>query len=236
VSTLKRSIDVVEIHGQQHSAPVTKSRKQQISRLEQMHGSAIKLCTKCREEKPIADFSQQRSNKDGYRNHCRLCIADYRAAHREESATRYAAYRAAHRDEIAAYRAAWRAAHRAEQAAYSAAYSADHREAQKAYKAAYYAAYPEKRAVGGRNRRARKRAAPGKHTAADIKRLLLLQKSKCSCCRKSITKGYHVDHIVPLARGGSNDPYNLQLLCPTCNLKKRAKDPVEFMQSRGMLL
>jgi 5-methylcytosine-specific restriction endonuclease McrA len=28
------------------------------------------------------------------------------------------------------------------------------------------------------------------------------------------------DHIVPLAKGGINDPTNVQLLCETCNLKK----------------
>lgn len=32
----------------------------------------------------------------------------------------------------------------------------------------------------------------------------------------------HIDHIVPLARGGTNDIVNLQLLCAPCNLKKYA--------------
>ena len=40
----------------------------------------------------------------------------------------------------------------------------------------------------------------------------------------------------PLALGGSNDKANLQLLCPTCNAKKSAKHPIDFMQSRGLLL
>ncbi|MBU9359553.1 HNH endonuclease [Burkholderia multivorans] len=44
------------------------------------------------------------------------------------------------------------------------------------------------------------------------------------------------DDIEPLARGGSNDIANIQLLCRTCNLSKHARDPVEFMQSRGFLL
>lgn len=47
---------------------------------------------------------------------------------------------------------------------------------------------------------------------------------------------YHVDHIVPLIAGGSNDRSNLQILCQPCNNSKSSKDQIEFMQSRGMLL
>ena len=55
-------------------------------------------------------------------------------------------------------------------------------------------------------------------------------------CTVSIADGYHVDHIQPLALGGSNDKANLQLLCPTCNLRKSAKHPVDFMRETGRLL
>lgn len=90
--------------------------------------------------------------------------------------------------------------------------------------------------ANGRNRRARERNAPGKNTASDIKQLMTLQKSKCAVCRCSIKNGYHVDHVIPLSKGGSNDKFNLQLLCQHCNQSKHAKDPVIFMQQRGFLL
>ena len=66
-------------------------------------------------------------------------------------------------------------------------------------------------------------------------RLLVLQKGKCACCKTKLDK-YHVDHIVPVSKGGPHEFTNLQLLCPTCNLNKHAKDPVDFMQTKGYLL
>lgn len=69
-----------------------------------------------------------------------------------------------------------------------------------------------------------------------VPRLLVLQKHKCAICRQSIRKEYHLDHIVPLARGGEHRAANVQLLCPTCNVRKSSRDPIDYMQSLGRLL
>jgi len=47
---------------------------------------------------------------------------------------------------------------------------------------------------------------------------------------------FHMDHIMPIALGGSNTDDNMQLLRKECNLQKQAKHPIDFMQSRGLLL
>ena len=49
--------------------------------------------------------------------------------------------------------------------------------------------------------------------------ILVKQKHQCAMCRKSIRRGYHVDHIKPIARGGIHAAKNFQLLCRPCNLK-----------------
>ena len=81
------------------------------------------------------------------------------------------------------------------------------------------------------------RRAAGAIDAAVVSFLMNAQRGKCAVCKASIAEGpYHLDHIKPLARGGTNQRTNLQLLCPPCNLSKSAKDPIDFMQSRGFLL
>ena len=50
----------------------------------------------------------------------------------------------------------------------------------------------------------------------------------CNYCGKRIENGNHIDHMVPLQKGGSNDFNNLQLLCVKCNLRKGAKTELEY--------
>lgn len=95
---------------------------------------------------------------------------------------------------------------------------------------------PEKLSAQSHRRRARKRGAAGTHTAEEVIALLSKQKAKCAACGKGIRRAYHKDHIAPLARGGSNDIKNIQLLCAICNHKKGAKDPIEFAHKMGRLL
>lgn len=76
----------------------------------------------------------------------------------------------------------------------------------------------------------------GRLSRGIVKKLLSLQKKKCANCLTCLSTGYHVDHIEPLAKGGSNTDGNVQLLCPTCNMKKGAKDPIAWAQAQGRLL
>ena len=51
-------------------------------------------------------------------------------------------------------------------------------------------------------------------------------RGRCQNCLKDVSgqvyhlEVYHMDHVLPLADGGTNDPTNFQLLCEDCNLKK----------------
>jgi 5-methylcytosine-specific restriction endonuclease McrA len=45
---------------------------------------------------------------------------------------------------------------------------------------------------------------------------------QCQGCGQTQTETtLNIDHIIPLAKGGSNDMSNLQTLCQTCNQNKK---------------
>ena len=42
----------------------------------------------------------------------------------------------------------------------------------------------------------------------------------CASCNKEIKATFDIDHIIPLAEGGTNEPENLQVLCKPCHFEK----------------
>ncbi len=109
-------------------------------------------------------------------------------------------------------------------------------EQRKEYNREYSRKNAAKLATKERNKRAIKLRNGGTHTKEDVADILKMQRGKCAYCKVKLGKKYHVDHIIPSVKGGSNGRENLQILCALCNHKKHARDPVEFAQSLGFLL
>ena len=51
----------------------------------------------------------------------------------------------------------------------------------------------------------------------------------CGICSKYIEDKFHIDHIIPLTRGGKHEVENLQLAHPSCNMSKYNKLPDELI-------
>lgn len=122
--------------------------------------------------------------------------------------------------------------YRAQKAAYRAANKERIAERAKAYRASHRL----EKACNEARRRALKKASGGVYFATDVRAIGEAQKHRCAYCRASVRSAFHMDHIVPLIRGGSNDRRNIQLLCAPCNLKKGASDPINYAQSLGRLI
>lgn len=46
--------------------------------------------------------------------------------------------------------------------------------------------------------------------------------AQCYLCGQTAAV-IHIDHVVPVQRGGTNDPSNLAVACSSCNLRKGSK-------------
>jgi len=109
-------------------------------------------------------------------------------------------------------------------------------DARRAYNAKWRAANPEARRIFAQNRRAKERAGGGVLSKGLAEKLFVLQKGKCPCCGEPLGADYQLDHKMPISLGGANEDGNIQLLAKSCNLRKQAKHPVDFMRARGFLL
>jgi 5-methylcytosine-specific restriction endonuclease McrA len=79
------------------------------------------------------------------------------------------------------------------------------------------------------------KASEGVLTSENINLQYSKQKGRCYYCNNKVGNKYHVDHVVPLARGGLNIPENIVIACPSCNQHKSDKLPHEWPEGGRLL-
>jgi 5-methylcytosine-specific restriction endonuclease McrA len=184
-----------------------------------------KTCTKCKQTKSTSEFYKD-SNTGGLRAACKSCVKKFNNDKRQSDPTRYRSqnlsYYYANKDALNDYRRAkWPEIY--EQ-------TKEHRSAQRKQ---HLKQHPEKVRELARKRRATKRANGWeRYTEAQV---LELHGAMCHICGDSIdlslnrkigTEGWemslHIDHVIPIAKGGPDKLSNVKPSHGKCNLKKRA--------------
>jgi 5-methylcytosine-specific restriction endonuclease McrA len=63
---------------------------------------------------------------------------------------------------------------------------------------------------------------------------LALKGGRCAHCRNKIKSGWEweIDHIIPIADGGTDDDENLQVLCFMCHSLKTKDDVAEIAKGK----
>jgi len=171
-----------------------------------------------------------------YPEKCRAGVTAWAQANPDKKRASDARYAAANKDKLIAYHAEWRKKNTDKVNAWSTEYRLANPEKAALAIKAWNKANPERLRVNDHNARARRKAAPGRLSPGLTKKLLKLQKGRCACCKLPLGDDFHLDNITPIARGGANADGNMQLLRAVCNLKKSAKDPIDYMQSKGFLI
>lgn len=162
--------------------------------------------------------------------------AKWYAANSEQCAQVSKAWKLANADKVKEDHKAWKKVNREKLNTQNAEWRKANPEKSNQSVKLWRASNPDAVKTYNHTRRALKKAVGGKLSLGLSDRLFKLQQGKCPCCKELLGIDYQLDHKMPLFLGGSNTDDNIQLLRRTCNSKKRAKHPIDYMQSKGFLL
>jgi 5-methylcytosine-specific restriction endonuclease McrA len=211
-----------------------------------------KKCCRCGEEKPVEQFKRNRSAADGYHPECKVCCKAARDANQDAILDYARRYYADHAEERRAYarkyretnpekaaesqakfrkspkRRDWRNANRPKLRAVVNAWLEKHPGYMTRYARHWQAerrrTHPEEDVARRHARKARRLGNGGRFTAMEWRLLKARYRYTCLCCgqREPAIK-LTPDHVIPLAKGGSNGIENIQPLCGSCNYRKHTK-------------
>lgn len=216
-------------------------------------------CSKCRRRKLATPlhFSRSRGGPGGLDSWCKVCRRRYwrrwitNPLNRRKNLKRAARWRRQHREEFLQGMRRWYRAHRRQhregvlrwrkrnskrlRVLWRKWYAQNRRhvaDVNKRWAQTHLERVREIGKLAAARRRARKRQAGGTFSAADIYLILKRQRGRCLYCSRVLRKRrYHIDHKIPLARGGSNRKSNLCCSCERCNKSKGTRTHIEFLAS-----
>ena len=197
-----------------------------------------KTCSKCEVSQQTGNFTNDKSTKDGKCLQCKSCQKNYREINqlklieknqlwRKANSQRVKNYNKLYRqenhDKVVAATRAWYLANREKQSASSKAWYEANKETATARWRSWAKNNPDILRANERRRRARKQKAKTYLiTAKDAERIL---SKPCLYCG---IPSEHLDHVIPLSRGGDHSIGNLVGACGPCNLSKGSRTVTEW--------
>jgi 5-methylcytosine-specific restriction endonuclease McrA len=193
----------------------------------------LRTCTTCNQAKPIDEFAPHRASRGGRRPRCRTCTAAYNRQWRLRNLERCKAvaqaYKEANRERLREHDRRRYEADTAAAAAKALRWYVANRDRKLVQVAEWQRANRDRVRSNVRARVARKAAAPGHASAAQVAARIAYFGGRCWMCGRLADA---IDHVKPLARGGSDWPANLRPACKSCNSSKRDRWPVDVRTRR----
>lgn len=148
----------------------------------------------------------------------------YYKEHREEQQAKNRRYREGHKEEIAAQRRHYREEHREEVLARKRRYYAENREECNARGLRWQRENPDKAAIYKARYKARKNGAPNTLTPEEAEQLFAIGRAVYA------GKKLHLDHVVPVSKGGGTTLANMHAIPANLNCSKYIALPEDIYQ------
>lgn len=194
--------------------------------------SNSKTCTKCGQVKSLQDFHKDKRRSDGLFPQCKTCVLDrmklYAEQKAEEARLRARNWYYKNQDRAAIQGKLRREKHKEKIAEQARLYRLANRERLLERQRIHYQKNKQMYFES-----ARKRRALEKHAFLIRKKdLMRLLTKPCAYCG---AKSEHIDHVIPLIRGGQHKIGNLIGACALCNLQKNKKLVSEWKKGQWKL-
>jgi 5-methylcytosine-specific restriction endonuclease McrA len=117
----------------------------------------------------------------------------------------------------------WYQSHRSEQLARMEAFRKVHPD--------YFSDWDDRNREKKRGSTNKRRAILRKVTVGEVSREEVFRRDRgiCHICGKKLTpQMWHLDHLIPLSKGGSHTPENVAVACPRCNIRRGNHGPAQL--------
>lgn len=194
-----------------------------------------KRCPQCKEIKMFSEFYKNKSRKDGLSVYCKSCIKinshNYHKTHKDLCKERLNKWRNQNREYVRERDKNYRQEHLEQEKAKDKKYRDSHKEkiAEKGRK--YRETHKDYFYNKARERKNNQlKRSDGTITLDTELKILEAQNYLCDYCGDDISKKKHLDHILPLDKGGLHTITNIHFTCSSCNLSKGAKLEEEWFE------
>ncbi len=169
--------------------------------------AGMKRCCRCKNIRPITDFSKNSATKDRLDKRCKICKKEIREANRKYNAEKSKEWREANPERFKEKRDAWMQAHPQSESETRKEWLRNNvakvRQIKKTYKVR------------------RKGWEVGE---VDYVTILMRDGFVCHICGLDVEPDdVHFDHVIPLSRGGAHSNDNIHIAHSQCNIRKNTK-------------